>query len=181
MTLLLTPAPTPLDCPRVAVHADLQGNHLTLSYHINKKSPYDWAVFNPHNCQHADFLWEKDCLECFIGIDEHAYFEVNASPNGAFALYHFESYRNPAHLPPKATKALDFQWKNIGLNQPEDGWFVSEFCFQIGLPSGFIPTTLNPTVILHPDGEPIFYAHTHANPPDFHDKAFWVDFSIHSL
>lgn len=188
MALLLTPTPAPSDCPQVVVHAALQGNRLSLSYHIRTKSPYDWAVFNPHNCRHQDFLWENDCLECFISIDEHAYFEVNASPNGAFALYRFDDYRTPKQLPPPATQAPTFTWQALTINQPitnsspnDAHAFQSQFHCVIHLPDTCTPVKLNPTVILHPDGEPIFYAHTHATPPDFHDKAFWVDFDAHAL
>ena len=88
----------------------------------------DWPTWQPTQVGFADYLWEQTCLECFlagglinsrlinnsasindvneIGIDgadankTSAYIEVNASPDGRYALYEFESYRNPATLPP---------------------------------------------------------------------------------
>ena len=88
----------------------------------------DWPTWQPTQVGFADYLWEQTCLECFlagglinsrlinnsvsindvneIGIDgtdankTNAYIEVNASPDGRYALYEFTSYRNPATLPP---------------------------------------------------------------------------------
>ena len=88
----------------------------------------DWPTWQPTQVGFADYLWEQTCLECFlagglitdrlidnsvsindaneIGIDgvdankTSAYIEVNASPDGRYALYEFTSYRNPATLPP---------------------------------------------------------------------------------
>src|SRR5699024_1157946 len=62
----------------------------------------------------ADYLWEQTCLECFlagrlinsaVSINENnnktnPYLEINASPDGCYALYQFADYRNPATLPP---------------------------------------------------------------------------------
>ncbi|WP_201564814.1 hypothetical protein [Psychrobacter sp. CMS30] len=88
----------------------------------------DWPTWQPTQVGFADYLWEQTCLECFlagglitdrlinnsvsindvneIGIDgadankTSAYIEVNASPDGRYALYEFASYRHPATLPP---------------------------------------------------------------------------------
>ena len=88
----------------------------------------DWPTWQPTQVGFADYLWEQTCLECFlagglinsrlknnsvsindvneIGIDgvdankTNAYIEINASPDGRYALYEFTSYRNPATLPP---------------------------------------------------------------------------------
>lgn len=166
--------PTKHNAPLVQVSASWADTVLALHFQIVSQTPYDWAIFDPKNAQHTDFLWENDCLECFIGIDESAYFEVNASPNGAFALYQFDGYRTPAHLPPKATQAIDFKWKKIELNQSIDGQFCSNFCFEIYLPNPFILRQLNPTAILSHNDEATYYAIRHANPPDFHQRACWV-------
>ena len=66
----------------------------------------NWAEWQATNVSFTDFLWKQTCLECFIasGFDEHnetaSYIEINASPSGHYALYQFESYRNPESLPP---------------------------------------------------------------------------------
>ncbi|MBR5494813.1 MAG: hypothetical protein IKV71_04135, partial [Psychrobacter sp.] len=97
----------------------------------------DWPTWQPTQVGFADYLWEQTCLECFlagglinsrlinnsasindineIGIDgvdankTSAYIEVNASPDGRYALYEFESYRNPATLPPTPLLQSDGQ------------------------------------------------------------------------
>ncbi len=97
----------------------------------------DWPTWQPTRVGFADYLWEQTCLECFlagglltdrlinssvsindvneIGIDgadankTNAYIEINASPDGRYALYEFESYRNPATLPPTPLLQADGQ------------------------------------------------------------------------
>ena len=83
----------------------------------------DWPIWQPAQVGFADYLWEQTCLECFLagtlidstvsinntnemGIDSidgnktSPYIEINANPDGRYALYQFKSYRNPATLPP---------------------------------------------------------------------------------
>ncbi|WP_413500682.1 hypothetical protein [Psychrobacter maritimus] len=97
----------------------------------------DWPTWQPTQVGFADYLWEQTCFECFlagglitdrlinnsasmndvneIGIDgadankTSAYIEVNAGPDGRYALYEFESYRNPATLPPMPLLQTDGQ------------------------------------------------------------------------
>lgn len=86
-------------------------SRLSFTYYIqlpnsHLANQFNWAEWQANNVRFTDFLWEQTCLECFIssGSDEHSettsYIEINASPNGHYALYQFESYRNPALLPP---------------------------------------------------------------------------------
>ena len=83
----------------------------------------DWPTWQSAQVSFADYLWEQTCLECFLagtlidstvsinntnemGIDSidgnktSPYIEINANPDGRYALYQFKSYRNPATLPP---------------------------------------------------------------------------------
>lgn len=83
----------------------------------------DWPIWQPAKVGFVDYLWEQTCLECFLagtlidstasinntnemGIDSidgnktSPYIEINANPDGRYALYQFKSYRNPATLPP---------------------------------------------------------------------------------
>lgn len=155
-------------------------NFLDLHYQIFTKAPYDFASFDKNLVKPSDFLWEKNCLECFITDNHKSYFEINASPTGAYALYQFDDYRLPKQMPPKATNALQFFWENQTINQIirdfDDNNFLSSFSFLIQLPINFQLTKINPTVILYQDNQPIFYAVNHASPPDFHDKSFWLNF-----
>jgi len=51
---------------------------------------------------HTDELWRTTCFELFIAQPGDAYVEINLSPSGAFAAYHFDHYRTgmrPLDLP----------------------------------------------------------------------------------
>lgn len=85
---------------------------LWLSYQIQLPSSIlaeqlCWPAWREDQVGFADYLWEQTCLECFISSDsansienDNSYIEMNASPSGQYAFYHFQSYRNPAKLPP---------------------------------------------------------------------------------
>ncbi|BAK67096.1 hypothetical protein SLG_24210 [Sphingobium sp. SYK-6] len=42
---------------------------------------------------HSDGLWKTTCFELFFARPGDAYAELNLSPSGAFAAYHFDHYR----------------------------------------------------------------------------------------
>ena len=92
----------------------------------------DWPIWQPAQVGFVDYLWEQTCLECFLagtlidstasinntnemGIDSidgnktSPYIEINANPDGRYALYQFKSYRNPATLPPTPLLQADGQ------------------------------------------------------------------------
>lgn len=114
--------------------------HITLPLKL-LAAQLDWPTWQPTQVGFADYLWEQTCLECFlagglikdrlidnsvsindvneIGIDgvdankTSAYIEVNASPDGRYALYEFTSYRNPATLPPTPLLQADGQTRTF--------------------------------------------------------------------
>jgi len=56
---------------------------------------------------HTDELWRTTCFELFLACGEDAYVEINLSPSGAFAAYHFDHYRTgmrPLALPAPAIR-----------------------------------------------------------------------------
>ena len=98
----------------------------------------DWPIWQSAQVGFVDYLWEQTCLECFLAgtlIDSAAsingdslinrdsktdinnadmnktmaYIEINANPDGRYALYQFKSYRNPATLPPTPLLQADGQ------------------------------------------------------------------------
>ena len=92
----------------------------------------DWPTWQPTQVGFVDYLWEQTCLECFLartlidsaasinntnemGIDSingnktSPYIEINANPDGRYALYQFRSYRNPTILPPTPLLQADGQ------------------------------------------------------------------------
>ncbi|WP_201529472.1 hypothetical protein [Psychrobacter frigidicola] len=105
---------------------------LWLTYHVQLSSTHlatqlSWPAWEPAQVKFTDYLWEQTCLECFIAsssTDSNAaqslykkqnpdiatdYIEINASPNGNYALYQFESYRSPSTLPPTPLRQTDEQ------------------------------------------------------------------------
>lgn len=93
----------------------------------------DWPKWQSEQVSFTDYLWEQTCLECFFtgklivndrsinsdclvnydntanAHETTAYVEINASPDGRYALYQFKSYRNLATLPPKPLLQADGQ------------------------------------------------------------------------
>ncbi|MFN5746432.1 MAG: DOMON-like domain-containing protein [Methylococcaceae bacterium] len=54
-----------------------------------------------------DGLWQHTCLEAFIGtFDETAYWELNVSPAGDWALYHFTDCRENMTAPDRPAPLL---------------------------------------------------------------------------
>lgn len=118
----LNVTPEQLQDISIQVHASIVQKHATqngeteslaaqlwLSYQIQLTSSLlaeqlCWPIWDESQVSFTDYLWEHTCLECFIsssGIDtDSSYVELNVNPNGQYALYHFQSYRNPATLPP---------------------------------------------------------------------------------
>lgn len=92
----------------------------------------DWPTWQSAQVSFVDYLWKQTCLECFLaggainstvsinntnemGIDSidgnktSPYIEINANPDGRYALYQFKSYRNPTILPPTPLLQADGQ------------------------------------------------------------------------
>lgn len=91
----------------------------------------NWPAWRQSEVAFTDYLWEQTCLECFIAgsiVEDTAthqttaYIEVNASPSGRYALYQFDSYRQPTCLPPKPLlqtnkKELAYiNWGDVGVH-----------------------------------------------------------------
>lgn len=172
------------DYPQVVVCFAMQGMSLAISYFVEKKDWLNFADFDEKKFDKSDFLWEQNCLECFFEINKETnYFETNVSPNGAYNFYHFDDYRTPNQMPPRRDNHLQLtqnhqkcsleNWYERHLNIHLNHYFMA-FAHQ-KKPVCQI-TKINPTVILYQQNQPIFYAITHANPPDFHDKRYWQDF-----
>ena len=99
---------------------------LRLTYHIclphtTLATRLDWSEWRRTQVRFTDYLWERTCLECFIAIatDTSAnlcqtmgYIEINASPDGRYALYQFEGYRTPATMPPTPLLKAHVDWSD---------------------------------------------------------------------
>lgn len=49
---------------------------------------------SPDSGRHFN-LWQQTCFEAFVQLQSGEYFEINLSPNGAWNVYRFDSYRSP--------------------------------------------------------------------------------------
>jgi len=110
---------------RISVSASIiyqPKRQLWLSYQVQLPpatlaAQLDWPAWQQTEVSFHDYLWERTCLECFIsskatGDDETtSYIEINASPNGQYALYKFNDYRTPSRLPPAPLLKLNSKTK----------------------------------------------------------------------
>lgn len=194
--------------------------YLQLHYHMtlpleSLAAQLDWTAWQAEQVRFSNYLWEETCLECFItgrSLDDHeasdtdntaSYIEVNANPDGRYALYQFERYRHPATLPPTPLLHADKQtcasidWHEgskppLALTKPTSSIaYHYERSFRVPLkqldlsdanskPQYAINSTIieyiHPCVILWFGGTALYFATSHASPPDFHDQRYWSRF-----
>lgn len=193
---------TALDAIRVIVNVTLSNmppKALSFDYRITINDEtlaarLDWSDWHPDHVHFTDYLWQETCLECFIAPKSSAtYIEVNASPNGRYALYRFDDYRTPDHLPPPALyntqdkKAARIYWPLSYINSCTDTKKTiqqdsQEFNHHFNIPLSelraidpdFYPAYLHPCVILKLAGVHLYFAPAHPSPPDFHNKDYWT-------
>ena len=113
---------------------------------------------------HTDELWRTTCFELFIGRGGDSYAELNLSPSGAFAAYHFDHYRTgmrPIALP-APDLLLDVGRERLTLTArfPADSlpW---DYDGRIGI-SAVIEEMLGRKsywALAHPPGKPDFHHH----------------------
>ena len=136
------------------------------------KAPQKWlAIPSQKTRERADFLWQSTCLECFIfDSDSENYVEYNFSPNGAWALYSFDSYRKNAENPQSPPPQIIFKKTRHFQNARRGAW---EF-FEIHAIPKFSPPFENArlhfcAVLKNKNGEFFYFAERHfKESPDFH-------------
>lgn len=168
---IVTQAPKVLVCLGLFGY-DYSKSFLDISYFVEKTPLIDLTIHCNHFKQ-ADFLWQENCLECFVEYDgADGYFEFNMALDGRHNLYHFDHYRTPNTMPPRQANPNDVLTNISQVQDVADGFYSRHAV--LTNTHNTLPTRLNPTIILYPDGgQPIFYAKNHANPPDFHHKQYW--------
>jgi hypothetical protein len=117
--------------------------------------------------QRRDQLWEHTCLELFIAIPgEKRYWEVNMAPNGDWAVYRLDDYRQGLRPEPQLS-ALPFQvHRQLGLLELRLHWNLpAELAAAAELELGAS------AVIEHLDGKISYWALNHpALQADFHHR-----------
>ena len=194
--------------------------HLQLTYYITVPTPslaakLNWPAWQTKQIGFSDYLWEETCLECFItgslaknevdyAKNAESYIEINASPDGRYALYRFESYRNPSTLPPTPLYHMD-RHKRIGIywedkssqqRSPVDTSLSTKSSLASTIPSyerrfgillnqlpkqqyalnNTVVEYIHPCVILKFNETALYFAPRHASPPDFHNRHYWSKF-----
>ncbi|MEN8625700.1 hypothetical protein [Psychrobacter proteolyticus] len=192
-----------------------------------------WSTWQQTQVNFTDYLWEETCLECFIAGSEidgstidyedivarhqtephkiplqqaTAYIEINASPDGRYALYQFQSYRNPAALPPvplyetDETTRASIDWNNHKdvtalsvashlSSTPTAVQTPTHYERSFSLPITQLPNQqyaianmkikqIHPCVILWFGETDLYFASGHASPPDFHNRDYWPNFEL---
>ena len=181
---------------------------------------FNWSRWQSEQVGFKDYLWEQTCLECFLAgflisnncsdnsnksNDKNkttAYIEINASPDGQYALYEFDSYRSPAILPPKPLMQADGQTRaaidwiyysdtpkplidsTISAHTPYQ--YQRRFRVSLSLFSPLHDTVdwhndalvkyIHPCVILYFSDTALYFAPKHSSPPDFHNRQYWTRF-----
>ena len=198
--------------------------YLQLEYYVtlpikSLAAQFNWSTWQLEQVGFTDYLWENTCLECFLAgsltnssskdSDEFlnknrtaAYIEINASPNGQYALYEFDSYRSPATLPPTPLMQADGQtpaaidWiycsdtpkplidSTISAHRPYQ--YQRSFRVQFNSLMSFhenedggndtLIKYIHPCVILSFGETALYFAPEHASPPDFHNRQYWTPF-----
>jgi len=193
----------------------------------------NWPIWQQAQVNFTDYLWEETCLECFIAgsklndskvndedivtthqtmphniLFQHSpsYVEVNAGPDGRYALYQFESYRNPAALPPVPLYEIDgttrasINWSNLKSlsavsveshlsSTPTVVQSAFRYERSFSLPITQLPNQqyavadimieqIHPCVILWFGETDLYFASSHASPPDFHNRDYWPNFEL---
>lgn len=191
---------------------------LVLHYHIQLPNSYlaeklDWPLWQQKTVWFTDYLWERTCLECFISshglsdkdnINKSPYIEINACPNGQYALYQFEDYRTPSTLPPvpllnnkKAAQSLIHWYPHPAPSTASPPYYYQRlFSLALeGLPfwqtnagkaiysdadtthnTDILIELIHPCVILKLDQISLYFAPAHSSPPDFHQRRYWSRF-----
>jgi hypothetical protein len=113
---------------------------------------------------HTDELWKTTCFELFIGRAGDSYAELNLSPSGAFAAYHFDHYRTGMRPIPLPAPEIDLlrgrERMTLTARFPEDSlpW---DYSGHLGLSA----------VIEEKSGAKSYWALAHPpGKPDFHHR-----------
>ena len=172
-----------------------------------------WPKWQADKVGFKDYLWEQTCLECFLAGSlissssskdndkspktnmTMSYIEINASPEGQYALYEFDSYRSPTTLPPRPLMYADGQTRAAinwidgnnpkllthepyhhqrSLRMPLDS--LTSLNRKSDYSNDALIKYIHPCVILSFGEITLYFAPKHASPPDFHNSQYWTPF-----
>ena len=152
-------------------HADREGTELLLRFELTRTGG---LVIPPPGAapSRRDGLWRHTCLEAFVRpAGSEAYLEVNLSPSGDWAVYHFTGRRTGMESPQVERPVIQVE------AQGPYTWTLRASIDLAGLLSPAVPWELALAAVLEDQGGVRSYwalAHPAEGPPDFHDPACFV-------
>ncbi|OQX14841.1 MAG: hypothetical protein BWK73_08580 [Thiothrix lacustris] len=108
----------------------------------------------------TDGLWEHTCFEIFIGeISNNAYYELNFSPSGQWAVYAFSDYRQ------RTERCRVGQTPRMVTTQT-----AQQLCLDIHVAAATTPARIGVSAVIETaQGEKTYWALAHPSVrPDFH-------------
>ncbi|MBN8830442.1 MAG: DOMON-like domain-containing protein [Sphingomonadales bacterium] len=113
---------------------------------------------------HTDELWKTTCFELFIGRAGDSYAELNLSPSGAFAAYHFDHYRT-------GMRKIDLPAPDLALEVGNERLTLTARFPEDSLPWDYNGRIGISAVIEEKSGAKSYWALVHpAGKPDFHHR-----------
>ncbi len=147
-----------------------KGSAVHLQYRIAAARPL-LVMPTAGSGERRDGLWQHTCCELFLGAATgSAYLELNLSPAGDWALYHFSGYRIRTTDLTAETPTVRTQWKgeNLWVDAAIDveSWKIPWLAGQV---------RVGLSAVLEFDGSTrAYHALAHARDvPDFHDERGW--------
>lgn len=126
--------------------------------------PLDIIINSGARRVHTDELWKSTCFEMFFAQSGDAYIELNLSPSGAFAAYHFDHYRT-------GMKTVDMPPPAIDLAHMGDKLVIAAHLSEDDLPWGAMGQVGISAVIEERSGAKSYWALAHPDgKPDFHHR-----------
>lgn len=118
----------------------------------------------PAPAVHTDGLWQTTCFELFFAQTGDAYVELNLSPSGAFAAYHFDHYRT-------GMRAIDIPPPRIALDAGREQLTMTVHLDEDDLPWDRTGRIGISAVIAEKGGCTSYWALSHpTGRPDFHHR-----------
>ena len=154
----------------VTAHAERYGTELLLRFDVTGAVDPIRVPPPASTPQRLDELWRHTCFEAFVRPSRSpAYQELNLSPSGDWAFYHFDDRRTGMSRPDVTPPATDFQGSEGALRMRASLDLAT-------LLSPAVPWDLALTAVIErQDGRRSYWALAHPpGPPDFHDPDCFV-------
>ena len=161
-------------CPQVQVSASLTlHSHRWLARFeiVDSAEAVRWPA--QAAAARTDHLWEHTCLEMFVGSARGtSYFEINAGPHGPWNVYRFGQYRQENDHEPLAA-AIVVGHVDSGIERTRAFDVGVQWLADPPLDPDLALVSLTAVVELKP-GRCTYFAASHGQKPDFHDRRHWL-------